>query len=169
MQRSQNPSRSLRNAQKVYTSRNSPDDDEWERASERFFFALLKLWSDRTIKKHWFQWGNERLTQCGVRGKEELNCPDFYKTLNPFFFLSSEPKIRFGGKIRQKWVRESSLVFFLLQRRTTPYRDELRAHSNRTSKDRACVRVHFIRAHTHAQKKWKERTQQRVVWEFLAA
>jgi hypothetical protein len=63
----------------------------------------------------------------GVRGKEELNCPDFFKTLNPFFFLSMEPKIRFGGKIRQKWVRESSLVFFLLQRRTTPYRDELSA------------------------------------------
>jgi len=38
-----------------------------------------------------------------------------------------EPKIRFGGKIRQKWVRESALVFFLLQRRTTPYRDELSA------------------------------------------
>ena len=107
-------------------SRNSPDDDEWERASERFFFALLKLWSDRTIKKHWFQWGNERLTQCGVRGKEELNCPDFFKNPKSIFFLS-EPKIRFGGKIRQKWVRESSLVFFLLQRRTTPYRDELSA------------------------------------------
>ena len=141
------------------------------RASER---ALL-FRSSKTLKRQNYKEAlisvgkRETDLQCGVRGKEELNCPDFFKTLNPFFFLSMEPKIRFGGKIRQKWVRESSLVFFLLQRRTTPYRDELRAHSNRTSKDRACVRVHFIRAHTHAQKKWKERTQQRVVWEFLAA
>jgi hypothetical protein len=139
------------------------------RASER---ALL-FRSSKTLKRQNYKEAlisvgkRETDTVWSTRGKEELNCPDFFKTLNSFFFsLGTEnPFWRKNSSKMGPWKRSRILLASEKNNSLSRRIERIVIAHQRTARACACI----LYAHTHAQKKWKERTQQRVVWEFLAA
>ena len=78
------------------------------------------------------------------------------KPLNPFFFSRNRKSV-----LEEKFVKNGSVKALsyssCFREEQLPIATNL-AHSNRTSKDRACVRVHFIRTHTRTEKVERENT-----------